>query len=186
MKLSENGDKIYMQLYLDTFNTMEGMSRRWIARLTRWDNVDQKMDSFYQKPLDSMELRGYFMDRNTLQKQPEKRSDPIYNHSEFYFSGDFSTWQLKKTAKVSAYIDSQLNKLAEKFGRPRTFSEYILRVADAFQVQGFIYPDKNPTVSGRHWICRDASSARSYIESENYQYVKELFPEHEKTEESAA
>ena len=184
MKLSENGDKIFMKIYLDkSYNTL-----RWEVELTRWDPQKEEMHSFYERHLDCFKMTAYLWEKEALLKDPEKRSHPVFG-GEPVWNGDFNCWQLKKLAKISAYVDKELDKLSNKLGNPRSFAELVCRVGEIFKVSGYIIRrDEKRDHHLTWWYGVDGSSARAHIEWKSAQYVKSLFPEenYKEAEEAAA
>jgi hypothetical protein len=180
MKLSENGDKIFMKIYIDkSYSTT-----RWVVELVRWDPQKEEIQSFYERHLDCFQITAFLWDKEAILRDPEKRSNVVYG-GEPVWSGDFNCWQLKKLAKIGAYVDKELDKLSNKFGASRSFAELVCRVGEILKVSGYIIRrDEKRDHHLTWWHGVDGSSARAHIEWKNSQYVKELFPE--KTEENAA
>lgn len=145
---------------------------RWRMSIRHMRNDQPQL--VYEMPLEDFEVRAYLWNGEDMRKNPEKKTAPVFCWKVGFDSRFLELHHLRDMTALAEKIERKMARLDERYGRPATFSEYVIRVGTALGVAGYVRQGVQDT---SQWVVLDAMGARYFIDSTQREYVNRLCPE---------
>lgn len=185
MKEIKNGPYLWLHTDNDQF------ARRWMIsaqymeggkpRNYRSDDPEGVMIAAYSERISDMAGRDY--------KRVEGPRGTVFGWDVGYDRPFFLTaWMAAAFAKHLAKIERRLEKLGNQFGHPTGFPDYVLRVAQAIKVKGFLLETSHSAsgiLTDSEWRILTPIQAREYLEEDAIRQFQLAFPDATEAEVAA-